>query len=42
MGANTRTYVDSRVAPGKYYYRVIAFAGALRSAPSNMDGKRVP
>ncbi|OJH34476.1 cellulase [Cystobacter ferrugineus] len=42
VSANTRTFVDSRVAPGKYYYRVIAFAGALQSAPSNMDGARIP
>ena len=34
-------YVDETWINNKDY-RVIAFAGALRSAPSNMDGKRVP
>jgi hypothetical protein len=42
VGANTRTFVDRQVAPGRYYYRVIAFAGALRSTPSNMDGEKIP
>ncbi|WP_395845435.1 glycoside hydrolase family 44 protein [Cystobacter fuscus] len=42
VDANTRMFVDRQVAPGRYYYRVIAFAGALRSTPSNMDGEKIP